>query len=272
MRASALVTVMLILCGPCRAQKLHFSPVEKADILQRIKNVPGSDEERAGLLRNWFVRAGCDGENWSEQQVNIARVPNLICRMRGESDDVVIVGAHYDRVSSSERPIDNWTGAALLPAIFECLHNRKRHKTFIFVAFADDGTRLTGAEFFTSHLTAAELRHVKAMVNVDTLGLSPTKVWSAHSDKDLVQALVATVYAMKLPASQIDIAGAGPTDSQPFAARNIPQITIHSMTQANLATGKATAFRPGNYYDSYRLLCGYVAYLDTSQKARSRPQ
>jgi hypothetical protein len=137
------------------------------------------------------------------------------------------------------------------------------------VAFADKGSELKGAEFFASHLSPGQLSRVKAMVNLDALGLSPTKVWTAHSDRDLVQWLLHTVYAMKLPASQVDIEAAGPTDSQPFASRSIPQITIHSMTQQNLLSGMASAFRPGNYYDSYRLVCGYVAFLD-SQKSRPR--
>ncbi len=107
------------------------------------------------------------------------------------------------------------------------------------------------------------------MINVDALGLSPTKVWTAHSDKDLVHSLIVMVYALKLSASQIDIAAAGATDSDPFAAHHIPQITIHSLTQQNVATGATTQFRPGNYYDTYRLLCGYLAYLDQSLKPRA---
>ncbi len=105
------------------------------------------------------------------------------------------------------------------------------------------------------------------MVNIDALGLSPTKVWAAHSDKDLVHDLIVMVYALKLPASQIDIATAGNTDSDPFAARHIPQITIHSLTKQNV-DGTTTQFRPNNYYDTYRLLCGYLAYLDRTLKSR----
>ena len=65
-----------------------------------------------------------------------------------------------------------------------------------------------------------------------------------------------------------DIAAAGTTDSDPFAAQQIPQITIHSLTQQNVTTGATTQFRPGNYYDTYRLLCGYLAYLDQTLKPR----
>ena len=106
------------------------------------------------------------------------------------------------------------------------------------------------------------------MVNVDALGLSPTKISVAHSNKDLVHDLVVMVYALKLSASQIDIAPAGNMDSEPFALRRIPQITVHSLTQQNVVTGETTQFRPTNYYDTYRLLCGYLAYLDQTLKPR----
>ena len=63
---------------------------------------------------------------------------------------------------------------------------------------------------------------------------------------------------------------AGPSDSDLFLAQHIPQITIHSITQANLASGTATPFRPEVFYDSYRLICGFIAYLDEEQKLRPR--
>ncbi|HZD06697.1 MAG TPA: hypothetical protein VE176_00540, partial [Candidatus Limnocylindrales bacterium] len=117
-----------------------------------------------------------------------------------------------------------------------------------------------------------QLDRTEAMINVDALGLSPTKVWTAHSDKDLVHDLIVMVYALKLSASQIDMAAAGTTDSGPFAARHIPQITIHSLTQQNVATGATTKFRPNNYYDTYLLLCGYLAYLDQTLKPRQHSE
>jgi len=268
MRGAALAIFVLGLCGFCAAQKLHFSPASKADILQRTKNSPQTDQQRAAQLRLWFRDAGCDKNSLSEQKVDGSDAQNIICRMRGRNDDAIIVGAHYDRPSSPDRAIDNWNSAVLLPTLYQCLRTRRRQHTFIFVAFADSGNELAVAKAFVSQFTPTERSHMTAMINLDALGLSPTKVWSAHSDKELVQDLVTMVYVMKLPASQIDISAAGQTDSEPFRSLDVPQITIHSMTQANLAQGATTAFRPGNYYDSYRLICGYLAYLDKTRKPR----
>ena len=258
----------LVLCGVSVAQKIQFTPAEKSVVLQRMKTVPGSNEERAARLKELFNQAGCNGNSLSEQPVESGETPNIICRLGTGERDTVIVGAHYERTSSPQRPLDNWSGAALLPALYQSLRERKRAHSFLFVAFADSGNVPSGAEFFVRHLSRSQLDRAEAMVNVDALGLSPTKVWAAHSDKDLVHDLIIMVYALKLPASQIDIATVGGTDSDPFAARRIPQITIHSLTQQNVATGATTQFRPNNYYDTYRLLCGYLAYLDQSLKPR----
>src|SRR5260370_1064212 len=70
------------------------------------------------------------------------------------------------------------------------------------------------------------------MVNLDALGLSPTKVWSSHSNKELVQDLLTMAYALKLPASQIDIERAGASDADSFIRQQIPNITIHSLAVA----------------------------------------
>jgi len=274
MRGKALIyqVLILILCGASPAQRVQFTPAEKATVLERMKTIPETNEARALKLKELFSDAGCNGNSLREQKVDGVDSPNIICRLGTDENDMVIVGAHYDRNSSAQRPLDNWSGAAILPALYQSLRTRKRNHSFLFVAFADSGASPLGAEFFVKHLSQTQLDHIAAMINVDPLGLSPTKVWSAHSDKDLVHSLIVMVYALKLSASQIDIAAAGTTDSDPFAARHIPQITIHSLTQQNVATGATTQFRPGNYYDTYRLLCGYLAYLDQSLKPRQHSE
>ena len=274
MRGQALIfqVIILVLCGASQAQKIQFTPAEKSLVLERMKSVPETNEARAARLKELFSQAGCLGPALFEQKVEGSDTPNIICRLGTGEGDTVIVGAHYDRATSPHRPLDNWSGASLLPALYQSLRARKRNHSFVFVAFADNGNNVAGAEYFARNLTRSQIDHADAMVNVDALGLSPTKVWSAHSDKDLVHALMIMVYVLKLPASQIDIAAVGNTDSDSFAARHIPQITIHSLTQQNVATGATTQFRPNNYYDTYRLLCGYLAYLDQILKQKGRSE
>jgi hypothetical protein len=260
------------LCAVSLAQKLQFAPAGKSVVLQRMKAIPESNLERAARLKELFVQAGCNEGFLTEQRLDGAETPNIICRLGTGENDLIIVGAHYERASSPHRPLDNWSGAALLPVLYQSLRERKRSHSFLFVAFADNGNNPIGAESFIQQLSRSRIEHAEAMVNIDALGLSPTKVWAAHSDKDLVHDLIVMVYALKLPASQIDIATIGSSDSDPFAARHIPQITIHSLTQQNVTSGLSSPFRPNNYYDTYRLLCGYLAYLDQSLKSRPHPE
>lgn len=249
-------------------QKVQFTAANRFEVLERVKDAPATNAERASRIKAWFSEAGCSGALLREQAVTGSAAPNVICDLRGESGEAVIVGAHYE-IASQARPIDNWSAAAILPALYKALRGQKRHHHFIFVAFADMGGDLAGARFFAGHMSAQELRRAEAMVNLDVLGLSPTKVWTSHSDKDLVHDLVVMVYALKLPASQIDMERASASDSEAFSFVQVPTITIHSLTEPNLAAGEATEFRPNNYYDTYRLLCGYLAYLDSALKPRA---
>jgi hypothetical protein len=258
--------LILVLLAACPAQKLRFSPVEKSIIVERAGNIPSSSQERLARMKELFIDSGC--LTVAEQGVPASEIPNLICRLKGDSEKTIIVGANYGQVSP-----DNWAGASLLPALYQSLATRKRRHTFVFVAFADEKKTSPAAQFFAGHMTDAEVKHTHAMVDLDALGLSPTKFWAAHSDKSLVKALVVVMYALKLPASQVDIAQAGVGDSGAFVSRHIPQIIIHSLTRDAVAEMRsqqdlAQEFRPNNYYDSYHLISGYLAYLDETLKSR----
>lgn len=251
------------------AQQVKFTLLEKSEVVSRAEQPPSTDLERAAQLKAWFDQAGCGVIDLTEQRVDGAGAPNVICHLRGQSSSTIVVGAHFDHATSPQRSLDNWTGAAMLPGLYRCLRDRKRHFSYVFVAFADNGNELVGAKSFADHLEGEGAHNVRAMINLDPLGLSPTKIWSAHSDKDLTKKLIQSVYMLKIPASQVDIDGAGNSDSDPFAELSIPQITLHSITHEHLRKAVASKFRPGNYYDSYRLLCGYLALLDTTLKKGS---
>jgi len=259
LRAAALAGLIIVAGAASQSQKVHFVAEGKDDILQRVNTVPASDVERAAQIKKWFNDAGCVGGLLREQTVEGSTTPNIICELLGQADETVVVGSPYDL-----RTVDTWSGASLLPALYNCVRSKRRHHHFIFVAFASGGSA-----FYAAHMSPAELERTSAMVNLGVLGLSPTKIWTSHSDKDLVHDLMVMAYALKLPASQVDMASTSRTDSDPFAERQVPQITIHSLTRENL-DGGATPFRSGSYYDTYRLLCGYLAYLDAALKPRPR--
>jgi len=72
-----------------------------------------------------------------------------------------------------------------------------------------------------------------------------------------------------LPVTAMNVEQVGSTDSEQFAARKIPSITIHSLTQQtwdahilHTSKDKLSAMNLDNYYETYRLVAAYIAYLD----------
>ena len=186
----------------------------------------------------------------------------------GETHEVIVVGAHTDKVpSAGDGVVDNWSGASLLPSLLFSLSGQKRHHTFVFVGFTGEERGLIGSEYYVDHLSPDERDHIEAMVNMDSLGLTPTKVWASHADKALLDALASVAAASKLPVSTVNVDKLGTTDSESFASYHIPRITLHSVTPEKMqvlhsADDTMLAINLDDYYDSYRLIAGYLGYLD----------
>ena len=105
------------------------------------------------------------------------------------------------------------------------------------------------------------------MVNLDTLGLGPTEVWVSRADPLLVRMLAGVAMDVGLPVTGMNVEKVGTTDSEQFRMKNIPAITIHSLTQRTLPLlhsihDQIGEIRMKDYYDTYRLLSSYLAYLD----------
>lgn len=282
MRLASFIVLILALLPVCHAQKFRFSPLAESVIQQREEHAPTSQSERQARIKELFLQAGCARDRLSEQPLENVTGTNMICRLPGKSKEAIIVGANY-----GQDALDNWTGACLLPSLYQSLTNRKRHHTFIFVAFADGNHDLAGSQFFAGKMNPADVERTEAMINLSALGFSPTKISSGGSDKKLVESFFTVVYALKQMGSQVDISRAAPVDSEPFASRRIPQITIHSLTQDDVtglqgqdqplvSSGDAdfahieSGFRANFYYSSYHLISGYLAFLDETLKPRHK--
>lgn len=145
--------------------------------------------------------------------------------------------------------------------------HRARIRTF--VGFTDEEQGDVGSSFYVRQMTNQQAGAIDAMVNIDTLGLGPTKVWASHSDQRLIAALAYIANRLNASLERVDVDGLGWTDADTFAARDIPRITIHSLTQKtwdahilHSSKDNISAMRLDDYYQTYRLLAAYVAYLD----------
>jgi Iap family predicted aminopeptidase len=267
------VIILLAVGSLAAAQtKINFHKVDKEVVLARIQDVPQKNSERQKRVEALFAEAGCGGLV-TEQKVKRSDYSNVICALPGDTDETVIVGAHFDKVVRGTGAIDNWSGASLLASLYQSLAGTKRRHTFLFVAFCEEEKGLVGSDFYASNMSKEAIARTEAMINLDTLGLSPTKVWVHRADKDLVAALAAVAHALGLPAAEMDVERIGSADSESFSGKRIPRITIHSLTPETLRVLHSNAdtlkeLHPDEYYDTYQLVCGYLAYLDETLQPR----
>ena len=174
---------LLLLAGPrLLAADITFDTIEPSAIQQRFDRLKPKNEERGAVLRDIFQEAGCTAEHWSEIKVRGSKLSNLVCTLPGSSARQVIVTAHYDKTGGGQGAIDNWSGAALLPSLFQSLNNQPRTLTYVFVLTTDEEHGLLGSKDFVSHMSPGEQRNTVADVNVDSIGLpGQTYVWASRA-------------------------------------------------------------------------------------------
>jgi Peptidase family M28 len=260
------------------AETIRYNPVSRDVVEGRLGKYTGNNKQRETTLKQMFAEAGCDDQHLSEQPVKGSKLPNIICLLPGSSDKVIIVGAHFDRVSAGDGVVDNWSGASLLPSLYEAVKIEPRKHTYIFIGFTDEEQGEVGSRFYARQMTKEQVAVTDAMVNMDTLGLAPTEVWASHSDKWLTSALAHVAKQLNVPVTGVNVDQVGSTDAEQFAERKIPRITIHSLTQEtwnarilHTSKDKISAVRLDNYYQTYRLLAAYVVFLDQVASAMVAP-
>jgi len=262
------VCVVWAINTACARAQVQFRSATREIIAAHLKSFSTKNSEREALIRKWLAESGCKESNLSEQSLERRLPPNVICVLSGETQEIILVGAHTDHVDSfGDGVVDNWTGASLLPSLLYSLSAQPRHHTFVFVGFSAEEKGLVGSAYYADHLTPEQRARIEAVVNLDSLGLGPTEVWASHADQSLLSALGAIGAATKLPVSVMNVDGVGSADSESFAPYHIPRITLHSITQETLpvlhsSRDKLNAIKMSDYYDSYNLIAAYLAYLD----------
>ena len=164
--------------------------------------------------------------------------------------------------------IDNWSGASLLPSLYQSLTGSARRHTFIFIGFTGEEEGLVGSEYYVRQLQPDQLSNIEAMINIDSLALGPTKVWVSQSDPRLVSAIGLVAQSMRLPIAGMNVDGFGDSDEESFIRKKVCTLTVHSLTPQTThvlhrSDDNPSAVRFSDYYETYRLLAGYLAVLDT---------
>jgi hypothetical protein len=257
--------------------EIHYDTLTADQINLRLADFKNTNAAREQELHALFEEVGCTGEHLTEQAVKHSHDPNVICMLPGQTDARIIVGAHFDFVNAGRGVVDNWSGCSLLPSFYQNLKTFPRRHTFVFIGFTDEEKGLVGSKFYVHQMSKEDVGATSAMVNMDSLGTASTKLDLERGDKGLGNALAIVAGSSHLPLSVMNVGSAGGADADSFLERHIKTITIHSMTNEtwpilHSPRDQMTAIHPAEYYDTYRLLAAYLAYLDATLDAANDPK
>src|SRR5579864_7059521 len=223
MRRWAFICIALTASGAT----IHYDTLPRAVIERRLSSFRNTSIDRERTLRDLFTEAGCVDARLTEQAVKHSKVPNLICTLEGKLESTIIAGGHFDFVDTGKGVVDNWSGASLLPSLYQSLKSVSRRHRFLFIGFTDEEKGLVGSRYYVGRLTKDDLRHISGMVNLDSLGVGATNMEMDRGDKRLADALASVAASFKLPLSIVDVHRVGSSDSDSFQDKKVPTLLIH---------------------------------------------
>jgi len=154
---------------------------------------------------------------------------NVIAELPGESDEAIVVGAHFDAVWRGPGAIDNATGVEGLRRVAERLVGRKHPRTLRFIALGAEEIGLLGARRYVLDEKEAErLDRIVGMVNLDCIGRGDKLVLLAAPAELLGRAeeLARTLGLLDRYEVSTELSEEAGTDHAPFAAERIPAVSV----------------------------------------------
>ncbi len=265
-----------------RSHVLFFYTAPRSTVEMEVHDVPQTNEARLDRLRAAFHSADCNGERMQEQAVHDKhgeKGTNLLCIWPGEPEaGTIVVAAHYEHEGKGEGALAGWSGAALLPFLYKAIQGQPRENTFVFL----ESWKNDGVQGWLKSIPRDERKRIRAMIDLDALGMGNTRYFTTfgfletpppgaeHLQTELLWAAIDD--GLTQPPEETNPhrwLAFDPTD--PFRAFMIPTIVIHSVPlQLDHVPGSASDIASavdGNaYFQSYHLICTFLASLDHMAK------
>ena len=268
----ATLFVCLLLGNQASAQQAELVISTPEQIKEEFAAVPCKDADRLSAVRALFERMGANDSSISLEKYK--NVENLVVRKPGASEEMIVIGAHYDKVSEGCGAIDNWTGIVTLAHLYRSLKDFQLQKTVVFVAFGKEEKGLHGSRAMADAIAKDRVIQYCAMVNIDSFGLANPQVLDNASDKDLTALAAAVAKEMKITFSHVSLANAD-SDSTSFLNRKIPALTLHGLSNqwasiVHTNKDRSTKVKEASVYLGYRLALALIVRIDQASCAAFR--
>lgn len=259
------ITTLSLWSKPIEATGDTHSASTQDELAQDIALVPCKDRGRKEAVKALFVKMGAAPEEVAFERMD--GIENVVLRKKGQSEEEIIIGAHYDKSAAGCGAIDNWTGIVAIAHAYRSVRTTATQKNLTFVAFGSEELGLLGSKAFARRIRNEDTGRYCAMVNVDSLGMAAEpQVAENMSSKALSQRAVEVALRLRMPIGRIE-APSSRADSVPFVEKKIPAVTISSLGDLYgevLHTNKDQVARVNmaSVHLGYRLMLELVAELD----------
>jgi Zn-dependent M28 family amino/carboxypeptidase len=215
-------------------------------------------------------------------------VHNVLAYLPGETDELIVVGAHYDHIGlgyqfsmdSTKRGSvhpgadDNASGTAgVIELARHFARQPKQRRGILFVTFAGEEYGLLGSNYYVNH-PPLPLAKTVAMINMDMIGrMRDNKLYvgGMHSGKGFQELVEDLNRAAGFDLADADAGGYGSSDQFSFLPKKIPVLFFFSGLHPDYHT-------PGDTWDKIdapdaaRLLDLVAGIIERLADAPSRPE
>lgn len=157
---------------------------------------------------------------------------NVIGKIQGKGDEMIVLGGHYDTVSAGPGAGDNGSGTATLLELARVMATRPQPQhTLVFIAFDAEELGLVGSRAYVDGLTNDQLQKVRAMLNFDMLGAGSGPLL-LMGDGNAALLGRSSAQELKIDARNGQLPANAGSDHQSFARRGVD--TVFFMRDYNL--------------------------------------
>lgn len=143
------------------------------EIGERNLDHPKELAKAADYIEEQFQKAGLKVERQT-YEVNGQDCSNLIAEIGGKTDEIVLIGAHYDSVRGAPGANDNGSGVAALLALARRMAKEQSQRTLRFVAFVNEEPPYFQTADMGSVVNAKAAKErgdkISAMMSIETIG------------------------------------------------------------------------------------------------------
>lgn len=260
-----IVVFFLVIQSTAQQQSVKLSTED--DIKNEIALTPCKNSERLEAAKKLFQQMGASDSDISIEKLK--DVQNLVVTKKGKTNEIVIIGAHYDKVSDGCGAIDNWTGIVIIANLYRTLRGYSTNKTYLFVAFDKEESGLLGSNAMAKAIPKEHRANYCSMVNLDSFGFGYPQVLDNVSNKKMTDLAKDLAKELEMPFSHASLAGSTDADSSSFNAKDIPAVTFHGLSDKwqeylHSSKDKVENINSSSVYVGYRFLLQFAVKLDAS--------